>query len=268
MGMGAVASAPIVIGMPDGRGCNPVGKVYKRFTNGPEENIAWIYHVMAEVPPEKLWREEIDGRDAVGQRDAPDEVRDGKTTAALAGDLGVERWADVRMERGMGRQIIGEVNVYRFAVGGSFSIVRKHDLPECVHEGQGESLAAMAGDFLVQGFRRGPNGYGYGIDTPVVVQAREHEARLWATVVPLLRRYREPAPNRCRYQTPEWSLEDAGASIHALRGKTIEVSGMRRIDRSAFASEGACFVLPAIASAEEFTAAILKGMTSKPAVRP
>ena len=54
MGMGSVASAPIVIAMPDGRGCNPVGKAYKRFQNGPEDNLAWFYHVMAEVPPEEL----------------------------------------------------------------------------------------------------------------------------------------------------------------------------------------------------------------------
>jgi hypothetical protein len=53
VGMGAVASAPIVIAMPDGRGCNPVGKVYKRFQNGPSDNIVWFYHVMTEVPQEE-----------------------------------------------------------------------------------------------------------------------------------------------------------------------------------------------------------------------
>ena len=56
LGMATVASSPIVIQMPDGRGCNPVGKVYKRFQNGPEDNIAWFYHVMAEVPPAKVRR--------------------------------------------------------------------------------------------------------------------------------------------------------------------------------------------------------------------
>jgi hypothetical protein len=54
LGMGAVATSPIVIRMPDGRGCNPVGKTYKRFRNGPEDNLAWFYHVVAEVPPKAL----------------------------------------------------------------------------------------------------------------------------------------------------------------------------------------------------------------------
>jgi hypothetical protein len=40
--------------MPDGRGCNPVGKVYKRFQNGPEDSLAGFYHVMTQVPPERL----------------------------------------------------------------------------------------------------------------------------------------------------------------------------------------------------------------------
>ncbi len=55
LGMEAVSSSPLVVAMPDGRGCNPVGKVYKRFQNGPSDNIAWFYHVMVEVPPESLW---------------------------------------------------------------------------------------------------------------------------------------------------------------------------------------------------------------------
>jgi hypothetical protein len=54
VGMTGVASSPIVVRMPDGRGCNPVGKVYKRFKDGPGDNIAWFFHVMTEVPPEKL----------------------------------------------------------------------------------------------------------------------------------------------------------------------------------------------------------------------
>ncbi len=54
LGMTGVATSPIVVEMPDGRGCNPVGKVYKRFQNGPDDNIAWFYHVMTEVPAEKL----------------------------------------------------------------------------------------------------------------------------------------------------------------------------------------------------------------------
>jgi hypothetical protein len=54
LGMGEVASSPIAIWMPDGRGCNPVGKVYKRFQNGPEDSLAGFYNVMTQVPPEKV----------------------------------------------------------------------------------------------------------------------------------------------------------------------------------------------------------------------
>jgi hypothetical protein len=50
LGMSTIASSPIVIGLPDGRGCNPVGKVYKRFMNGPEDNLAWFYHVQTKAP--------------------------------------------------------------------------------------------------------------------------------------------------------------------------------------------------------------------------
>jgi hypothetical protein len=54
LGMGEVASSPIAIRVRDGRGCNPVGKVYKRFQNGPEDSLALFYNVMTQVPPEKL----------------------------------------------------------------------------------------------------------------------------------------------------------------------------------------------------------------------
>jgi hypothetical protein len=54
VGMTAVASSPIVVTLPDGRGCNPVGKVYKRFQNGPEDSIAGFFRFLTEVPPEKL----------------------------------------------------------------------------------------------------------------------------------------------------------------------------------------------------------------------
>ncbi len=53
VGMAGVASSPIVVRMPDGRGCNPVGKVYKRFTDGPGEDVAGFYRVMTERPPEQ-----------------------------------------------------------------------------------------------------------------------------------------------------------------------------------------------------------------------
>ena len=44
--MTAVAASPIIVEMKDGRGCNPVGKVYKRFQNGPDDSIAGFFQVM------------------------------------------------------------------------------------------------------------------------------------------------------------------------------------------------------------------------------
>jgi hypothetical protein len=51
LGMGVVASSPIAIEMPDGRGCNPVGRVYKRFQKGREESLASFYRAMAGESP-------------------------------------------------------------------------------------------------------------------------------------------------------------------------------------------------------------------------
>jgi hypothetical protein len=53
VGMGAVASSPIAIQLPDGRGCNPVGRVYRRFRIGREESIAAFYQAMAGKAPEE-----------------------------------------------------------------------------------------------------------------------------------------------------------------------------------------------------------------------
>jgi hypothetical protein len=47
LGMGAVATSPIVLQMPDGRGCNPVGQTYKRFTSGSEGDLAGFYQAVA-----------------------------------------------------------------------------------------------------------------------------------------------------------------------------------------------------------------------------
>jgi hypothetical protein len=47
LGMGAVASSPIAVEMPDGRGCNPVGRVYKRFQKGREDSLAGFFQAMA-----------------------------------------------------------------------------------------------------------------------------------------------------------------------------------------------------------------------------
>jgi hypothetical protein len=51
LGMGKVASSPIAIEMPDGRGCNPVGRVYKRFQKGREDSLASFYQAMTGESP-------------------------------------------------------------------------------------------------------------------------------------------------------------------------------------------------------------------------
>jgi len=51
LGMGLVASSPIAIEMPDGRGCNPVGRVYKRFQKGREDGLASFYQAMTGESP-------------------------------------------------------------------------------------------------------------------------------------------------------------------------------------------------------------------------
>ena len=47
VGMGAVATSPIVLQLPDGRGCNPVGQTYRRFTSGSESDLAGFYQSLA-----------------------------------------------------------------------------------------------------------------------------------------------------------------------------------------------------------------------------
>ena len=51
LGMGKVASSPIGVEMPDGRGCNPVGRVYKRFQKGREDSLAGFFQAMTGVAP-------------------------------------------------------------------------------------------------------------------------------------------------------------------------------------------------------------------------
>jgi len=53
VGMGDVASSPIAVQMPDGRGCNPVGRVYRRFQIGREDSIASFFQAMTRKAPEK-----------------------------------------------------------------------------------------------------------------------------------------------------------------------------------------------------------------------
>lgn len=52
LGQGRVASSPIAVEMPDGRACNPVGRVYRRFQKGREDSLAAFYQAMAGAPPE------------------------------------------------------------------------------------------------------------------------------------------------------------------------------------------------------------------------
>lgn len=47
MSMSKVCSFPIVVellGRPDPTGCNPIGKVFKRFRNGPAESTSFFYN--------------------------------------------------------------------------------------------------------------------------------------------------------------------------------------------------------------------------------
>jgi len=47
LGMGKVASSPIAVEMPGGRGCNPVARVYRRFQKGREDSLAAFYQALA-----------------------------------------------------------------------------------------------------------------------------------------------------------------------------------------------------------------------------
>jgi len=50
LGLTAMASSPIVLEMADGRSCNPVGKVYRRFEHGSADDLAVFYRSIAEPP--------------------------------------------------------------------------------------------------------------------------------------------------------------------------------------------------------------------------
>jgi hypothetical protein len=47
LGMGRVASSPIAVEMPDGRGYNPVARVYRRFQKGREDSLTAFYQAVA-----------------------------------------------------------------------------------------------------------------------------------------------------------------------------------------------------------------------------
>ncbi|ROR44643.1 hypothetical protein [Kitasatospora cineracea] len=39
---------PLVVQLPSGQVCNPIGKVFKRMDNGPEDDLPYFYRVFAE----------------------------------------------------------------------------------------------------------------------------------------------------------------------------------------------------------------------------
>lgn len=49
-GTGKAASSPIAVEMPDGRVCNPVGRVYRRFQKGREDSLAGFFRAMTGAP--------------------------------------------------------------------------------------------------------------------------------------------------------------------------------------------------------------------------
>ncbi|HSD29813.1 MAG TPA: DUF6278 family protein [Vicinamibacteria bacterium] len=51
LGLGRAASSPIAVEMPDGRGCNPIARVYRRFQKGREDSLAAFFQAMAGTPP-------------------------------------------------------------------------------------------------------------------------------------------------------------------------------------------------------------------------
>lgn len=46
LGMSKMCSFPIVVELPSVGGCNPIGKVFKRFRNGAGDSVAHFYHAM------------------------------------------------------------------------------------------------------------------------------------------------------------------------------------------------------------------------------
>jgi hypothetical protein len=50
LGAGIEALSPIAVEMPDGRGCNPVGRVYRRFQRGRDDGIVSFFHALSSGP--------------------------------------------------------------------------------------------------------------------------------------------------------------------------------------------------------------------------
>ena len=55
-GVEKTASSPIAVEMPDGRGCNPVGRVYRRFQKGRGDSLAAFYQAMTGTLPDEKAR--------------------------------------------------------------------------------------------------------------------------------------------------------------------------------------------------------------------
>ena len=50
LGVSASCGWPVVIVLPDGTGCNPIGKAFKRFRNGPVDSLAFFWYSTEDLP--------------------------------------------------------------------------------------------------------------------------------------------------------------------------------------------------------------------------
>ncbi len=50
MKMAQVCSWPLVVALPNGTGVNPIGKAFKRFSNGPGDSLAFFYTASLNLP--------------------------------------------------------------------------------------------------------------------------------------------------------------------------------------------------------------------------
>jgi len=135
------------------------------------------------------------------------------------------RWS-VRAETAeQHRELVGLVDVARFARAGSFAIIRERDEPACVHEREGQSVDAKHGDFLVRGWRGGSAQWNrYAVDSPIVIPSGEYGSRIWPAIVQMVERFGMPASLRCCYTEPRWTLRPLASRLEAYSDGTYEVS--------------------------------------------
>jgi hypothetical protein len=50
LGLAASCGWPIVVVLPDGTGCNPIGKAFRRFRNGAAESLAFFWYSTENQP--------------------------------------------------------------------------------------------------------------------------------------------------------------------------------------------------------------------------